>query len=397
MKSFQLRFVLLILLFVLHTTVSAQENAAADPDTDRMEALTKKLTDTIEEFRKIVREAQTLGFKFVNAETADDAFPFSEPFYEKLEEGNKIRDRIVPLAIELFELKVAGTDRAEDELVHLVSNIAARFYDQHQYAKAYRLTKKLVLNNPDNQFAKVYLARSGLLTNDFSSRVQAIIKNNQKYFEENENVSATEKLLANNVAVMNQLYEKELKIREAEAVADDLPRVKFTTTKGEFVVELFENEAPQTVANFVHLVEAGHYDGMFFHLVIGEIAAETGVVAEKDGVRQLDYTIHDEYEKPNARLNFSGSVTLNSDSPNSGASRFFVSLASLPNFNNKQTVFGRVFSGMDTVYSLNHTYKIQDKQQIQIEGVKPDKVISAEVIRKRNHKYEPTKFIKTTD
>ena len=197
-----------------------------------------------------------------------------------------------------------------------------------------------------------------------------------------------------NIKLMQELFEKERKIREAEAKADDLPRVKFTTTCGDFVMELFENEAPQTVANFISLVEAGHYDGLLFHTVISQTAAETGIFTESGTVRQLDYTIYDEFDRPDARLNFSGSVSLNSDKPNSGAARFFVSLAPLPNFNNKQTVFGRVLTGMDTVYRIQHTHKITDKAQIKIEDAKPDKVISAEVIRKRDHEYRPTKVEK---
>src|SRR5690606_9013326 len=61
-----------------------------------------------------------------------------------------------------------------------------------------------------------------------------------------------------------KLWETEQALREAEAKADDLPRVKIETSKGPIVVELFENEAPQTVGNFVSLVEGGKYDNTIF-------------------------------------------------------------------------------------------------------------------------------------
>jgi hypothetical protein len=51
-------------------------------------------------------------------------------------------------------------------------------------------------------------------------------------------------------------------VRKQEAAADDLPRVKLETSKGTIVIELFENEAPQAVANFVSLVEKKYYDGL---------------------------------------------------------------------------------------------------------------------------------------
>ena len=59
-----------------------------------------------------------------------------------------------------------------------------------------------------------------------------------------------------------ELWAKEQAIRAAEAQADDLPRVKFETSKGDVVIELFENEAPQAVANFITLVKKGFYDGV---------------------------------------------------------------------------------------------------------------------------------------
>src|SRR4030095_9267504 len=69
-------------------------------------------------------------------------------------------------------------------------------------------------------------------------------------------------------------WAKEQEIRKTEAAADDLPQVKFETSKGDIVIELFENEAPQSVANFISLVEQkdakgkGYYDGLTFHRVL---------------------------------------------------------------------------------------------------------------------------------
>ena len=58
--------------------------------------------------------------------------------------------------------------------------------------------------------------------------------------------------------------------------ADDLPRVKLTTTKGEITIELFENEAPQSVANFLTLVKQGFYNGSPFHRVLPKFMAQGG-------------------------------------------------------------------------------------------------------------------------
>lgn len=66
----------------------------------------------------------------------------------------------------------------------------------------------------------------------------------------------------------------EMASRKAEAEADDLPRVKLETSAGDITVELFENEAPNTVANFLTLVEKGFYDGTPFHRVINGFMAQ---------------------------------------------------------------------------------------------------------------------------
>ena len=383
-----------ILLFAIPAI--AQDQADSTPENPRIVELSEQLTEAVDEFRTAVREAQRLGFQYVNAETFSDAIPFSDEFYDKIKQGNVIRERLIPIAIELFNLKMSGTDRAEDQLVHLVTNIMKLKFDRGEYSQAYELSQKLTENNPENEFAKLYVARAGMLTNDFGTRVESIIRKHREFFDDDdsEEVSDTEKMLIANFKVMRELFKKELGIRKTEAAADDLPRVNVTTTKGEFVIELFENEAPQTVANFISLVESGHYDGMLFHTVIDKTAAETGVLMEDGKVKQLDYTIYDEFSEPDARMNFAGTVSLNSENANSGCSRFFVSLAPLPSFNNKQTVFGRVLTGLDTVYRLNHTYKIEGNTQIKIEDVKPDRVISAKVIRKRDHSYEPIKVEK---
>lgn len=387
---------LYLAILTFSSSVLAQEStddssqATGDP---RIVALEKQLEETIAEFRAVVREAQRTGFEYVNGQTVEQAAELIDGFYEKVKVGNQIRERIIPLVEELVPLKVAETDGADDELAHLATGVMELLFRRGEYSRSYRLAKKLVTNNPDNEFARVYLARASVLTNDFNPGVAATLEKNAEFFEENESVTDIEKLLFNNLDLMNKLFAKELEIRAAESKADDLPRVKFTTTQGEFVIELFENEAPQTVANFISLVESGHYDGLLFHTVIQQTAAETGVASETS-LRELDYTIYDEYDEADARLHFSSSVSMVSEKPNTGAARFFVSLAPLPNFNGQRTVFGRILTGMDAVYRINHTYRIEGEEQIQIENCKPDKVISAQVLRKRDHEYKPTKVKK---
>ena len=73
-----------------------------------------------------------------------------------------------------------------------------------------------------------------------------------------------------------EFWKREQEIRATEAQANDLPRVLLKTNRGNIIVELFENEAPNTVANFISLVEGKKYDGTKFHRVIPGFMAQGG-------------------------------------------------------------------------------------------------------------------------
>jgi len=175
----------------------------------------------------------------------------------------------------------------------------------------------------------------------------------------------------------------EMAKRAAEAKADDLPRVKITTTKGDVVVELFENEAPNTVANFIALVEKGFYDGTPFHRVIGGFMAQGGD-PKGTGTGGPGYVIDCEVGKPGARKHFLGTLSMAHAGPNTGGSQFFLTFRPTEHLDGKHTVFGRVIEGVDVLPKLERT------EGEMASGAPPDKIVKAVVVRKRNHPYEPT-------
>ncbi len=83
-------------------------------------------------------------------------------------------------------------------------------------------------------------------------------------------------MLAGILDIYPPLWEHEQELRAAEAKADDLPRVLLETTRGPVVIELFEDQAPNTVANFIQLVESGFYDGSDFYQVVDDFVAQGG-------------------------------------------------------------------------------------------------------------------------
>jgi cyclophilin family peptidyl-prolyl cis-trans isomerase len=197
-------------------------------------------------------------------------------------------------------------------------------------------------------------------------------------------------MLANSAAQSLDEYRdhwtKESEIRAAEAKADDLPRVKLTTTKGEITIELFENEAPQSVANFITLVKQGFYNNTPFHRVLPKFMAQGGDPTGT-GTSGPGYNIRGEANLPNHRLHFRGTLSMaHSGHPDSGGSQFFLTFVPTPHLNGDgtrgHTAFGRVIEGMEVLADLQR--RSPPHQQNPPE---PDKIIKAEVLRDRGHDY----------
>lgn len=189
------------------------------------------------------------------------------------------------------------------------------------------------------------------------------------------------------LAEQKKAWAAEVELRTKEAAADDLPRVKLETTKGTIVVELFENEAPQTVGNFISLVEQKFYDGVAFHRVLPGFMAQGGD-PKGDGSGGPGYTIYCECTKENHRKHFRGSLSMaKTPAPNTGGSQFFLTFRPTTHLNGQHTVFGRVIEGLDVLA------KLQRRDPNRAGQPDPDKIVKAEVLRKRDHKYEPTKVV----
>jgi cyclophilin family peptidyl-prolyl cis-trans isomerase len=186
------------------------------------------------------------------------------------------------------------------------------------------------------------------------------------------------------VSAEKGLWEKELAIRKEEAAKDDLPRVQFTTNKGVIVLELFENDAPDTVGNFISLVEKKFYDGVTFHRVLQHFMAQGGD-PKGDGRGGPGYQIYCECYKPEYRRHFRGSLSMAHAGRDTGGSQFFLTFRPTPELDGRHTCFGRVIEGMDVLAKLQRRDPEMDMGEI------PDKIVEAKVLRKREHVYAPKK------
>jgi peptidyl-prolyl cis-trans isomerase B (cyclophilin B) len=141
-----------------------------------------------------------------------------------------------------------------------------------------------------------------------------------------------------------------------------MKKVHFETTKGEIVAELFEDDAPNTVANFVGLitgekewkdpksgqkVKKPFYDGLSFHRVIPNFVIQGGCPIG-NGTGGPGYTIKCE-TSGSKQVHKRGSLSMAHAGKDTGGSQFFICHSPQPHLDKKHTVFGQVISGLEVV------------------------------------------------
>ena len=124
-------------------------------------------------------------------------------------------------------------------------------------------------------------------------------------------------------------------------------KIKFTTNKGVFVAEMFEDKAPLTTKIFIELVEKGFYDGIIFHRVIDGFMIQGGDPTGT-GMGGPGYKIKDEFGE-GLKHDDEGILSMANAGPNTGGSQFFITLAPTPWLNGHHAIFGKVVEGMDVV------------------------------------------------
>jgi peptidyl-prolyl cis-trans isomerase A (cyclophilin A) len=136
----------------------------------------------------------------------------------------------------------------------------------------------------------------------------------------------------------------------------------FHTNQGQFVIRLYDDVAPKTVANFVGLAEGTKewkdpvtnqpikrpfYDGLTFHRVIDGFMIQGGCPLGT-GTGGPGYRFEDEFS-PGARHSRAGILSMANAGPGTNGSQFFITLGPTPHLDNRHSVFGEVVEGLDVV------------------------------------------------
>ena len=123
-----------------------------------------------------------------------------------------------------------------------------------------------------------------------------------------------------------------------------------TTKHGELKLELFVNDAPKTVNNFVFLARQGFYDGLTFHRVIPGFMAQGGD-PRGDGSGGPGYTFKDEFS---SRKHERHTLSMANSGPNTNGSQFFITYEATPHLDGKHSVFGRLVEGVSALEALKN-------------------------------------------
>ena len=332
-----------------------------------------------EEYAKIEKEwtdlIANLGALKSEYATATDAAKKAEirKQYNAGVEKAKAMEGILVAAAESAFAEAPNADPKITEL--LVATLGERVA-RDDYEPAFKLGKTLMENKSNNKYVPTLAGVAAFCVNEYdlarvwlqAAKAQGNLP--QQYEHYLDLVDDTKAAWA-----------KEKRIREAEAKADNLPRVLMKTSQGDMEIELFENEAPNTVLNFITLVDKGFYNGLKFHRVLPGFMAQGGD-PKGDGSGGPGYKIPCECYRPDLRLHYRGSLSMAHAGRDTGGSQFFLTFVPTKHLDGKHTVFGRVISGFDVLAKLKRR-----NPEDQTVGA-ADTIIEAKVTRKRPHSYD---------
>ena len=163
--------------------------------------------------------------------------------------------------------------------------------------------------------------------------------------------------------------------------------VELTTSKGVITLELDDERAPVTVANFLEYVNSGHYDGTIFHRVIPGFVIQGGGM--ESGMREKTTQAPIENEADNGLKNLTGTICMaRTNDPHSATSQFFINLKDNSFLDHTEktpsgwgyAVFGRITSGMEVVEAIAavQTGNSGHHQDVPLEDVVLEKAAASE-------------------
>lgn len=346
------------------------------PETPEFKAATEAFREHIKETREIM-----VRFNTTLVNVPQDR-QLREQWFEMMKQGVPLFQQMMAAAVTEYQMSPDPTS----PLAAMLWETFKRRSEVDSYEGMLPVGQALLASGYDEPELQSMLVRTAYALNELD-----VVRQQATQLASKDAANPQAARLLEDLDEFEQLWTEELAAREQDAQGPPLPRVRIQTTKGNIEVELFENQAPETVANFISLAESGFYEGLIFHRVMEHFMAQTGCPIG-DGSGDPGYKIYGETDKPNARNFYRGTLGMAlSRDPDSGGSQFFITFLPAPDLNGKYTAFGRVVEGIEV---LGHLVRVdpESSDEAKKKPVDPlDEIISMEVLTKRAHEYTPHK------
>jgi cyclophilin family peptidyl-prolyl cis-trans isomerase len=381
-------FVGIVCLFIASSLFGQAPKTPEPAKTSKKGPAAVEFQQVLVKWKTLIGELGNLQTRYRDANEADRK-KLEKQWEEVVAEGMEMEPQLISAAEKAF----VESPRADKQITEFLNTAMATRFDYDDYETVLRIGKLLIDNRANDRRAAALTGVSAAVLGDFDAA--------KKYFDLanadgvfGDQTAPVElvkrvKLYSENLKPMKKLWEAEKKIREKEDQAGDLPRVLIKTNRGNMEAVLFENEAPNTVANFITLAEKGKYNQLTFHRVIAQFMAQGGD-PKGDGTGGPGYNIPFEADRPGYRLHFRGYLSMaRSEGLNTAGQQFFICFT--PGFpewpiNDKYTVFGRVTKGLDVLAKIQR--RDLDKNP---NAADPDKILEIKVLKKRDHEYKVKK------
>lgn len=348
---------------------------------------------------KVCRELRTRFFD----SSLSDSYDLKENWQTEAGKLASLRAELERTGIAYFmATEMPKNPRGSDlQLARLAAGVGLTLSSEGKHARAYELLDRVLEVIPESNKDMMFqrdVALNGLKANKFARALSFI-----EMPGANELVDKLESDIDKSLFFRSREiaagWKREQSLREEEGRADDLPRVELKFSGGKVVVELFQNEAPESVAHFLSLVESKFYDRSFAHPTVAGLLAQFGSLRYGVGPIDAGYVIKDESRLPESRKHFAGSVTMSRGAkPGSTGSRFAITLVPVPHLDwdgteedeESEVVIGRVIEGLDVVKQLAATieYDEEEKKEVPIKDVVPDVLDKISIVRKRDEEYK---------
>ncbi len=335
------------------------------------------------DWRAVVGQLHLLDVTYQNA-TARRRDKLRTQYQELVTRGSELEQQVIQAAISAY----AKNPEANADLADLLAGVVSLLMQGEEYEETLRLAQLLLDQGISRRDLRIVAGLAAFAVAEFDSAEKHLRKANQE-----QALTGIAARCLKEIDAYKPAWEREQKLRDAERSAGDLPHVLLRTTQGEIELELFENEAPNTVANFIYLIEQGFYNGLTFHRVIAQQMAQAGC-PNGDGSGGPGYMIPCECHREDHRRHFRGSLAMAHLGRDTGGSQFYLTFVPLAHLNGNHTVFGRVVRGLEVLAKLQRREPpdpgsrwINPNPDISIPPA--DKIIEAKVLRKRDHPYRP--------